>query len=131
MGAVAGPSIRVLRHGDEGLVVLLEGRWTLSRLKPLIRRLSEELERHAALSGVTWDCRGIEVLDSAGALMLWRAWRHQVPERLEIIDTSSSVSTGDSGTGRRCAAHRGTMARCRRQACCCWISWIILPISWS
>ncbi|MBP9217671.1 MAG: ABC transporter permease [Sterolibacterium sp.] len=86
MGAVAGPSIRVLRHGDEGLVVLLEGRWTLSRLKPLIRRLSEELERHAALSGVTWDCRGIEVLDSAGALMLWRAWRHQVPERLEISD---------------------------------------------
>ena len=86
MGAVAGPSIRVLRHGDEGLVVLLEGRWTLSRLKPLIRRLSEELERHAALPGVTWDCRGIEVLDSAGALMLWRAWRHQVPERLEISD---------------------------------------------
>jgi phospholipid/cholesterol/gamma-HCH transport system permease protein len=68
--------------------------------------------RHAARGDAAWDLAGIRALDSAGALLLWRAWGRRLPARLrippehrarfELLATSEAPST--LGRRRRVAA---------------------------
>ncbi|HVY07823.1 MAG TPA: ABC transporter permease [Burkholderiales bacterium] len=55
-------------------VVVLSGDWTLKALRPAAARVARALKSLAADSTLHWDLRAIEALDSAGALMIWRAW---------------------------------------------------------
>lgn len=79
---MAVPNIEILRRADGGRDVLLSGRWTLNLLAPLIDGLQQALEQHAAALGVSWNCLDIEALDSAGAILLWRAWQRRLPDLL-------------------------------------------------
>lgn len=63
--------------------VRLHGNWTLARLATRIDALTAELSGHARQPDVAWDCRSIEMLDSAGALLLWRAWGRKLPNALQ------------------------------------------------
>lgn len=77
-------SVEPAAAGDGGtsgrLCVRLSGRWTLR----VIAGQSAELQRRLAAigTGAEWDCGAVEALDSAGALILWRAWGSRLPPGL-------------------------------------------------
>ena len=59
------------------------GRWTLATTSLRVADLSAELGR-AAAAEARWDCMNLEAIDSAGAMLLWRAWGRSMPVQLEI-----------------------------------------------
>ena len=86
------PLIEHAATPDGRAAVRLSGRWTLDQLGPRRAHFIRELDR-ACATPVAWDLSGIAALDTAGALMLWRAWGRKLPadlaispERLAIFD---------------------------------------------
>ncbi|MCX7166830.1 MAG: ABC transporter permease [Rhodocyclales bacterium] len=71
----------IVREG--GRVVRLSGRWTLATTSQHAAGWTDELSRVADPAS-SWDCLGIEAIDSAGAMLLWRAWGRAVPLQLSI-----------------------------------------------
>ena len=72
-----GNSPVVLRRviGEDGAPrLILGGKFTLAALGQRIRPLSAELIAYAADPELQWDLTGIEQMDDAGAMLLWRAW---------------------------------------------------------
>ncbi|HZV53604.1 MAG TPA: ABC transporter permease [Rhodocyclaceae bacterium] len=72
--------IEVVAGSEAGRRVMLSGRWTLMAIGPRIDDLMRQLttiDGHAE-----WDCRAVDALDSAGAMLLWRAWGRQLPATL-------------------------------------------------
>ncbi len=68
---------------EGGQLVRLAGRWTLATTSLRAMELSAELGR-AAEADSHWDCLDLEAIDSAGAMLLWRAWGRTLPVQLEI-----------------------------------------------
>lgn len=64
-------------------LVRLAGRWTLATTSLRAADLAADLER-AAGGDNTWDCTALEAIDSAGAMLLWRAWGRAFPPVLLI-----------------------------------------------
>ena len=77
------PRIQSISRNDGLCEIVLSGDWTLARLIPLIESLTAELARHAASPEVSWNCLAIEAMDSAGAMLLWRAWGRNLPGVLQ------------------------------------------------
>ncbi|MDK9704345.1 MAG: ABC transporter permease [Sulfuritalea sp.] len=71
----------VAREG--GRVVRLSGRWTVATTSQQVAALADELGR-AAEAAAGWDCLDMEAIDSAGAILLWRAWGRVLPAHLSI-----------------------------------------------
>ncbi|MCF8151416.1 MAG: ABC transporter permease [Burkholderiaceae bacterium] len=69
--------------GDSGRIVRLSGRWTLASTSRIATDLALELSRDVDLSN-TWDCKDIDAIDSAGAMLIWRAWGRAAPAKLLI-----------------------------------------------
>jgi len=75
----------VERHGADGSAErVLSGRWTLRAIAAAGTDWRTRLRLGAAAPDIRWDCRAIEALDSAGALLLWNAWGRRFPEHLLI-----------------------------------------------
>ena len=70
------PSLRCTPEGVE-----LSGCWTLAMMLPSLARLQGEV---AAASGEVWDLTAVSRLDSAAAVLLWRAWGCRWPARLHV-----------------------------------------------
>ena len=68
---------------DGGQQVRLAGRWTLATTSLRATELADVLGRAAAADS-RWDCLNLEAIDSAGAMLLWRAWGRALPLQLEI-----------------------------------------------
>lgn len=68
---------------DGGQHVRLAGRWTLATTSLRATELAATLARAAAADS-RWDCLDLEAIDSAGAMLLWRAWGRALPAQLEI-----------------------------------------------
>ncbi|MBI5793455.1 MAG: ABC transporter permease [Rhodocyclales bacterium] len=68
---------------DDERVVRLTGLWTLATTSHGATGLAAEL-KDAAQPDAGWDCLGLEAIDSAGAMLLWRAWGRRLPELLLI-----------------------------------------------
>ena len=66
------------------VLVTLTGTWTLAIVGQELEVLRAELAALMQRTDVTWDCSDIEALDSAGAMLLWRAWGRRLPESLLI-----------------------------------------------
>lgn len=73
----------VQRDGSE--IAALSGLWTLMTIGRELEALRAELEALAARPGINWDCLDIEALDSAGAVLLWRAWGRKLPEVIALL----------------------------------------------
>ncbi|MDP2134432.1 MAG: ABC transporter permease [Sulfuritalea sp.] len=71
----------IVREGER--VVRLSGRWTLATTSLRSIALAADLGKVADPDS-SWDCLGIEALDSAGAILLWRAWGRNWPQLLLI-----------------------------------------------
>lgn len=79
---MAAAAIDVLRQAS-GLQVRLSGDWTLSTMAQPVAAVERRL-RALASENPHWDLQGIARLDSAGAVVLWRAWQGRWPAALAI-----------------------------------------------
>ncbi len=70
--------------------VRLSGHWTLAALPPSLAALEARLCELAA-TPVDWDLSGVARLDSAGALLLWRAWGRRWPEVVAVPEAHCLV----------------------------------------
>lgn len=66
----------------EGGLVRLSGDWRLLGDAAARRRIARSLEAMSGAREMGWDLRGVQLLDSAGALVLWRAWGKALPKGL-------------------------------------------------
>jgi phospholipid/cholesterol/gamma-HCH transport system permease protein len=62
--------------------VVLTGQWTLAAILPVLPDLQQRLA--AADGAKVWDLSTVSRLDSAAAVLLWRAWRQAWPDDLHI-----------------------------------------------
>ena len=78
-------------HSD-GRVQRIElvGDWTLAHLSRPFDVLESRL-RELALAPCYWDFSGVSRLDSAGALLLWRAWGRRWPDDVLVSEALRSV----------------------------------------
>jgi phospholipid/cholesterol/gamma-HCH transport system permease protein len=89
---LSGASIDITSDAQGRRAVMLSGCWNLASIAPRAGELSRELAQLSPPANiVTWDCRGIELLDSTGAMLLWRAWRRQLPSGLMASDDQLRV----------------------------------------
>jgi len=66
--------------------VVLSGDWTLSALLPELHELQARLAT-AGLADMQWDLSAVVRLDSAAAVLLWRAWQGRWPAVLDVSET--------------------------------------------
>lgn len=64
--------------------IKLTGNYTLAALDQQLRKVAVRLTRHASQSELHWDLTGIQHMDHAGAVMIWRAWGMRRPAYLSI-----------------------------------------------
>ena len=76
------PEVHELRASDDTRVLELTGTWTLRHLQPVLVKHEKNLSGYRACVDVSWDLRKIDVLDTAGAVTLWRIWGKQRPTAL-------------------------------------------------
>ncbi|MDX9706016.1 MAG: ABC transporter permease [Azospira sp.] len=93
---------------DGRLLVRLSGNWTLVGLPPSLAALEGELRALADGPAPDWDLSSMQRLDSAGALLLWRAWGQSWPASASIPEAhrrvllrAGSVPTLPAGSGDR------------------------------
>jgi len=63
--------------------VKLSGSWNLRNLI-IAPELRQKISSHAANKNMQWDLNSINVLDSASALFLWKAWGRKLPVALQL-----------------------------------------------
>lgn len=63
--------------------VKLSGNWNLRNLI-IAPELNRKIGLYAANQNIHWDMGSVDLLDSASALMLWKAWGHKLPVALLI-----------------------------------------------
>jgi phospholipid/cholesterol/gamma-HCH transport system permease protein len=78
------PSAHRVPDGNGAPRLVLTGKFTLAALGMRMHAMSSELSAHAADPELQWDLTGIEQLDDAGAVLLWRAWGSRRPPRLQL-----------------------------------------------
>jgi phospholipid/cholesterol/gamma-HCH transport system permease protein len=69
-----------------GKCVALAGEWTVAALiqaMPSLQLRLDALAAHPDREQMKWGCLGISTMDSAGAMLLWRAWGHAFPPNLQ------------------------------------------------
>ncbi len=76
------PTISLSVEAEGKTTVVLAGHWTLVKLLPHMTALSASLTAQMREPHRGWDCVGVDIIDSAGALLLWRAWGRRLPEHL-------------------------------------------------
>ncbi len=90
--------IEVVPQAGGGNNIKLSGRWTLATTSEQAGQLAVQLG-DAAGGKSSWDCLGIDALDSAGAMLLWRAWGRALPTTLlispEHLRAFERISTAD------------------------------------
>jgi len=76
------PTLEVVEDSGQSCVKL-SGSWNLRNLVTA-PELTRRIGSYAANKNFHWDLSSIEVLDSAGALILWKAWGKQLPAAARI-----------------------------------------------
>ena len=96
------PALRRVRDGG-GDRCVLSGAWNLRSLEQRLGEFERELARVAADPACGWDLRGVDVIDHAGAMLLWRAWgRRRVaglalkPEQEQLFERMPSSAAPSS-----------------------------------
>ncbi len=77
------PTLEVVEQDSRQCCVKLAGSWNLRSLVAL-PKLNQTIALYAVNKDMHWDMSSIEVLDSAGALMLWKAWGKKLPVAVQM-----------------------------------------------
>jgi phospholipid/cholesterol/gamma-HCH transport system permease protein len=110
--ATDAPSVERLpaRAADGSSGVRLLGHWTLRAIGRSGPRLERELQRCTADGDLSWDLGTVESIDSAGAILVWRAWGRKLPRDLTIRpEHRSRFDRLATGPVRRPASKRDGM----------------------
>jgi phospholipid/cholesterol/gamma-HCH transport system permease protein len=86
MRRVATTRLDISEIAGAGKCVELSGDWTVAALilaKPGLQLGLDALAAHPDREQLKWGCLGISTMDSAGAMLLWRAWGHAFPPNLQ------------------------------------------------
>jgi len=94
----------VSRQVDGHPVLRLAGRWTLRELAATDAAWHERLRCAGADAATGWDLTDVEMLDSAGALLLWRLWGRRAPAVLLIRPEHRRIFERIAATDRDVAA---------------------------
>jgi len=76
------PRARRVVDPDGRARIQVSGQWVLRALLPQAAALHRRLMGYARDAGVRWDLQGVQTLDAAGALLLWRSWGRRRPQVL-------------------------------------------------
>jgi phospholipid/cholesterol/gamma-HCH transport system permease protein len=76
------PRLEVVENSGQQCVKLT-GSWNLRSLLAA-PDLNQAISSHAVNKNMQWDMNLIDVLDSAGALILWKAWGKKLPAALQM-----------------------------------------------
>ncbi|MBI3057393.1 MAG: ABC transporter permease [Betaproteobacteria bacterium] len=71
---IPAPDLRQVIASDGTRRFELSGAWTLRALRFRLTELAPRLAECAAAPSSQWDLRGVQAIDHAGAMLLWRAW---------------------------------------------------------
>ena len=97
--APASRALIELRELDGKRSAVLTGHWNLRGLTAAGAPLHESLASLSGTPGLEWDLAGIERLDSAGALILWRAWDGALPAQVKLrSEQRSAFARWEDGT---------------------------------
>ncbi|TRW96145.1 MlaE family ABC transporter permease [Candidatus Methylobacter oryzae] len=77
------PTLEIVEHDGGKHLVKLSGSWNIRSLVA-VPGLNREISSYAADKNTQWDMNSIAVLDSAGALILWKAWGKRMPDALQM-----------------------------------------------
>jgi phospholipid/cholesterol/gamma-HCH transport system permease protein len=98
--------ISIAIRADGGRDVSLSGGWTLAALAGDGRRLAKRLGTEARQASTAWDCRAIDTLDSAGAMLLWRAWGRKLPASLSASQEQLHIFERIAAADRKAESER-------------------------
>ncbi len=70
----SAPELRRVTAADGSRRLELSGAWNLQALERRLAELAPRLAEYGADQAAQWDLRGVDVIDHAGAMLLWRAW---------------------------------------------------------
>ncbi len=73
-GPATEPDVRVATATGGGRCLVLSGAWNLRGLERRLVTLAPRLAEYAADKNSRWDLQGVDRIDHAGAMLLWRAW---------------------------------------------------------
>lgn len=82
MDATTPPRLERTIAADGSSRIDVSGAWLLRAVLPHVLVLRPQLAAYAKDSKAQWDLRGVQQLDTAGALFLWRMWGRQRPNML-------------------------------------------------
>lgn len=101
------PTIQLQTRDGGDRVVTLAGDWTLASVRNILGKITKNLKVAAKDSSMTWDLRSIQTLDSAGAMLIWRAWGHTQragtllrPEHVAVLQRVSNTPSYSEGRAR-------------------------------
>lgn len=89
--AMNDAAFRLVAHPGGIQMVTLSGEWTLSALAGGLAGVSRALSGHGSRAEIGWDLRKVSLLDSTGALLLWRAWGRRRPAVLLLRPEHEAV----------------------------------------
>jgi len=77
------PTVELVKHDSGQSCVKLSGSWNLRSLVAA-PELNLKISSYATDKNMRWDIDSVQVVDSAGALMLWKAWGKKLPAGLRL-----------------------------------------------
>lgn len=80
---VLPPSLTDVSQDNGQSCIRLSGNWNLHGLA-IAPDLQQKISFNAVNKTLLWDMRSVDVLDSAAALIIWRAWGGQMPALIQI-----------------------------------------------
>ena len=86
-----GASFKLVTHSGGVQLLTLTGSWTLSTLGRGMAGALKALSEHAGRREIGWDLRKVSLLDSTGAMLLWRAWGRKRPTVLLLRPEHEAV----------------------------------------
>ncbi len=87
----AQPRWNVSGEGEAVRAVSLEGTWSLDALAGAPGGIDGALAGLAGDPALAWDLRGVDRLDDAGAVLLWRAWGRRLPAQIALRPEHGAV----------------------------------------
>jgi phospholipid/cholesterol/gamma-HCH transport system permease protein len=82
--SVPVPELRLVTASDGSRRLELSGAWNLQSLERRLVELTPKLAAYAADPAFSWDLRRVEIIDHAGAMLLWRAWGRRRAAKLVL-----------------------------------------------
>lgn len=77
------PTLAIVEPDSGRPCVKLSGSWNLRSLVTA-PELGRKINSYAANKNIQWDMTSVDVLDSASALILWKAWGKKLPVALQL-----------------------------------------------